>query len=207
MLALGRPPRLMHLRPQSSIPDFGSTSFPAWRGGGGVSGLWPQPQLVHSGNQEADLSPLGFELVTESTSTVLNAAVRRYWDHLLFPFPNHQAIEQRFTLRILVSDDNDTLLALGVDESYHLIVPQAPASGSSSPWEGALKAKTVFGALRGLETFSQLIRWNEASESYSLRDLPLRIVDWPRFPWRYAVSPPSSARDAPHSGGSQRHHD
>lgn len=173
------------MRPQSSMPELVSTSFPAWRGGGGLTGLWPQPQIVQGGQHQADLSPLGFEVITASESTVLNAAIQRYQhQQLFFPFPTrHDPIKQRLTLNVAVSDDNDTNLGLGMQESYMLLVPQPPSS-HGSPWEATLKAGTVWGALRGLETFSQLIRWNDASETYSIPDLPINIIDWPRFPWR-----------------------
>jgi hypothetical protein len=175
------------MRPQSSMPELVSTSFPAWRGGGGLTGLWPQPQIVQGGQHQADLSPLGFEVITASESTVLNAAIQRYQhQQLFFPFPTrHDPIKQRLTLNVAVSDDNDTNLGLGMQESYMLLVPQPPSS-HGSPWEATLKAGTVWGALRGLETFSQLIRWNDASETYSIPDLPINIIDWPRFPWRYS---------------------
>jgi len=47
-----------------------------------------------------------------------------------------------------------------------------------------LSADTIFGAMRGLETFSQLIVYHEDGESYVLPYLPLTIRDWPRYPWR-----------------------
>ena len=60
---------------------------------------------------------------------------------------------------------------LGEDESYHLEI--APAGAH-------LLAPTVTGALRGLETFSQLI----APDADSFSVPALHIEDRPRFPWR-----------------------
>jgi hexosaminidase len=152
--------------------------------------------MVDAGRVEADLSPLGFAVETESMSAVLNAAIERYQNQqLFFPFPTtpHEGtpIKQRFTLAIAVGDDDDSRLALGMQESYFLSVPLPPTPGAGEGWRATLKAPTVWGALRGLETFSQLIRWNDASETYSLPDLPITIVDWPRFPWRYHPLSPS----------------
>jgi hexosaminidase len=145
--------------------------------------------MVDAGRVEADLSPLGFAVETESMSAVLNAAIERYQNQqLFFPFPTtpHEGtpIKQRFTLVVAVGDDDDSRLALGMQESYFLSVPTPPTPGAGEGWRATLKAPTVWGALRGLETFSQLIRWNDASETYSMPDLPITIVDWPRFPWR-----------------------
>jgi hexosaminidase len=63
------------------------------------------------------------------------------------------------------------LPTLGEDESYQLDVTPAAAH---------LTAPTVTGALRGLETFSQLIA--PGADSFVVP--ALRIEDRPRFPWR-----------------------
>ena len=62
------------------------------------------------------------------------------------------------------------------DESYNLSVT---AVGIAT-----LHAKTVFGALRGLETFSQLVLFDFDTGSYTLRFAPWAIIDAPRFPHR-----------------------
>lgn len=197
--AQAAPPRLMRTRPALSSDDnVGSTSKDSWRLGGGISGLWPKPQMVKGGPIEAPLSSLGFEITTKSASSVLNSAIKRYWTELLFPFQEKTRsdtksaipIGRRFKLIVSVEDDGDSYSALRLymNESYTLVIPEPPA-GSSVSWIGHLRAETVFGALRGLETFSQTIRWNDTSETYSLPDLPLQISDWPRFPWRYTGNP------------------
>jgi len=79
-------------------------------------------------------------------------------------------------LTVVVASDKDDELSLDTDESYRLSVDASPAA--------LLEANTVFGALHGLETFSQLIKWNDRKEVYSIPDLPIQITDFPRFPWR-----------------------
>ena len=37
----------------------------------------------------------------------------------------------------------------------------------------------------GLETFAQLIDWNDEVRAYLMWDVPLVVLDAPRFPWRY----------------------
>ena len=72
-----------------------------------------------------------------------------------------------------VEESEASPLQLGVDESYSL---------SLSPSGGTLTAPSVWGALRGLETFAQLVQWD--GDRYVLCSLPLTLADAPRFAWR-----------------------
>ena len=66
-----------------------------------------------------------------------------------------------------------------MDESYTLNVDGSGAT---------LTAPNQWGALRGLESFSQLIAWqydrSSDSNTYSIQMLPVAIKDAPRFKWR-----------------------
>jgi len=64
-----------------------------------------------------------------------------------------------------------------VDESYVLTIP---ADGSMA----SLKAVTVYGAIRGLESFSQLVQFVFADHAYELAGAPWEIQDFPRFSHR-----------------------
>lgn len=75
---------------------------------------------------------------------------------------------------VVIADAGAAKLKLGVDESYQLIVGSPRAS---------LKSETVYGAVRGLETFSQLVDMNSCPE-YLIRNATVSITDTPRFPWR-----------------------
>jgi hexosaminidase len=78
------------------------------------------------------------------------------------------------------------------DESYTLVAPDGTAGG----W-ATLTATTVFGAMRGLETFSQLLAYNLTSRVYST--VTTVVQDAPRFPYRavmvdtsrHFISPPA----------------
>ena len=74
----------------------------------------------------------------------------------------------------------ETVPAVGTweieDEWYSLEVPE---SG-----DVILKAKTVFGALHGLETIAQLSEWDDEPRRFTIGRLPLKIDDFPRFKWR-----------------------
>jgi hexosaminidase len=75
--------------------------------------------------------------------------------------------------------DTTVPLTLGVDETYEL---QVTATGAE------LNAATQWAALRGIESFSQLVRWNHtynpAGDVYFVDELPVVIKDTPRFQWR-----------------------
>lgn len=60
------------------------------------------------------------------------------------------------------------------DESYSLVVPEHG--------DAVLKSQTVWGALRGLETFSQLVHQDSVSKAF-LINVTL-VDDHPRFPYR-----------------------
>ena len=71
---------------------------------------------------------------------------------------------------------SDAVLRLGVDESYTIVVdPRAPVPAR-------LAAPTIFGAMRGLETFAQLVSYNLSDASYACE--AVQISDAPRFPFR-----------------------
>jgi hexosaminidase len=81
------------------------------------------------------------------------------------------AAGQQATLRVECTARGPLYPTLGEDESYQLAI--AP--------EGALlKAATVDGVLRGLETFAQLV----VAGANGFEAPAVRIDDRPRFPWR-----------------------
>lgn len=81
------------------------------------------------------------------------------------------------TSLVVTVDDVATPLGMGVSEAYNVSVP---AGGGSA----ALLAATVWGALRGLETFAQLVQVDPASGSLLIADAPVEVQDAPRFQHR-----------------------
>jgi len=71
-----------------------------------------------------------------------------------------------------------------VDESYTLTLP---ADGSP----GRLAAPTVWGALLGLQTLSQLVRYDFDAGAYWVDGAPVLIADWPEFCWRGLMVDPA----------------
>jgi hexosaminidase len=147
--------------------------------------VWPHPASVVSGPPGSSIavSPdFTFQLVngTES-SALLGRAMARY-ESIVFPFgrlpvsPNLDGSASLYGLQISASSVDDHL-ALGVSEEYTLVVPARAGMAS-------LSARTIFGLLRGLETFAQIVRFDSDSAQYLIRSTPLLIEDEPRFPWR-----------------------
>ena len=142
--------------------------------------LWPLPYALTTGNSVVSLSATQFKITTSSSSTVLQAAIQRYQTQILFPFASsgtRSGAPVLATLNVTVSSDSQNL-QLGVDESYSLSV----TSGSST--RATLSAATIFGAMRGLETFSQLVDFDANSMTYAITQTPLTVTDQPRFAWR-----------------------
>ena len=79
--------------------------------------------------------------------------------------PDHTLIVRALLVYVRVADDS---LGLGTSENYTLDIAFPFAT---------LAADTVYGAMRGLETFGQLVQ-----PDYSIR--AQRVEDFPRFPFR-----------------------
>lgn len=120
--------------------------------------LWPKPQSQTLSSHVLHIDPEHFTFRSKGySSSILEAAYDRYSD-LMFDTPDyeqsdsntlskkhkHRSIE-RLDVYVYSFDQS---LNLDTDESYTLTV-EAPVS--------VLQCHTVYGALRGLETLSQLI--------------------------------------------------
>ncbi|CAO3637158.1 unnamed protein product [Cunninghamella blakesleeana] len=121
--------------------------------------LFPIPQEVNWTGKAATLSS-DFQIIG-ATNTHVKEAAKRYqklirkerWEPVQVPYekekPLKKASKQITHLRLHVKD-NHAKLDMGVDESYEL-----RATGESNI--AILTSNTWVGALRGLETFSQLV--------------------------------------------------
>eukprot|EP01094_Clydonella_sp_ATCC50884_P010127 TRINITY_DN1968_c0_g1_i1.p1 TRINITY_DN1968_c0_g1~~TRINITY_DN1968_c0_g1_i1.p1 ORF type:complete len:548 (+),score=159.09 TRINITY_DN1968_c0_g1_i1:50-1693(+) len=150
--------------------------------------LWPQPSYLSVGTSSLFLNPLAFSVSANVSSSVLNAAISRYYNastaasapSLFFPFtgsaapPGSSPTVSVLAIGVVSSSES---LQLGTDESYSLTVP---ASGGTA----TAQANTIFGAMRALESFSQLIDFDTTSLTYSIDVAPVSVNDAPRFSWR-----------------------
>eukprot|EP01133_Synstelium_polycarpum_P004110 gene4110-4799_t len=128
------------------------------------------------GEVNVTMDPSRFRIETSSSSEILNIVIKRYQDLVLFPYGRggHVA-DNHLVLTVTVASDNEDL-QLGVSENYTLSI-----DGSSNL---AITADTVYGAMRALETFSQLITYSETADAYSINFTPIMIEDFPRFAYR-----------------------
>lgn len=149
--------------------------------------LWPLPSEFTSGDDTLSVDPRISLSLAGRDSAIVRAAFDRY-KGIIFrhadaasSFRGRKTLYDVRSLRIVVESDNEDL-QLGVDESYELFV--AKNDGHSIVGEAMIGANTVYGALRGLETFSQLCTFDYDSKSVVIYQAPWYVQDKPRFAYR-----------------------
>ncbi len=141
-------------------------------------GLMPVPAQLELGETAVAIDP-GFTVTIdgEGATPRLRRAVQRMLRRLsdrttlFFEPATFLELEGRSIASMVVSAGREGSLVLGEDESYRLTVS---ADGI------ALQAATDIGAMRGLETFLQLV----VIDGSGVRVPEAVVYDEPRFPWR-----------------------
>jgi hexosaminidase len=170
------------------------------------AGLWPRPQShsslpggdltaardafdfslsgIRAGFPQAELLQRAFVRYNDilfGTQGVSSDKKKTQKDEKRDTLEKGEADSELLGLRVHVRGETASdYIQLGTDESYSLWV------NSSQKGFAFLEANTVFGALRGLETFSQLF-YGPGLGDAALGDVlcqQTRISDAPRFPWR-----------------------
>ncbi|XP_056273529.1 beta-hexosaminidase subunit alpha [Pseudoliparis swirei] len=148
-----------------------------------VEGVWPLPQTFTSSNEQYPVNPQAFyfgygrQSAAQRGCSVLDAAFIRYYS-LIFPdYTGNDVLrffeDKPFHIEINVDhDDCESYPHEDSSEKYNLSVSAGQAS---------LNAETVWGAVRGLETFSQLV-YQDDFGSYFVNQT--EIDDFPRFQFR-----------------------
>ncbi|NXE94764.1 HEXB hexosaminidase, partial [Menura novaehollandiae] len=152
--------------------------------------LWPLPQWVRTSPRQLQLAPSRFQLVHGAGSSagpgcgLLQDAFRRYYEYM---FGNSRrrrrgrrplaarAEPELSQLQVVIEAEDpgcDRHPLLTSSEAYHLTVTEPVA---------VLKAYEIWGALRGLETFSQLVHEDDYG-SFLVNES--EIHDFPRFAHR-----------------------
>uniref|UniRef100_A0A7N8WQF8 Beta-hexosaminidase n=1 Tax=Mastacembelus armatus TaxID=205130 RepID=A0A7N8WQF8_9TELE len=147
--------------------------------------LWPLPQKVQISEVSFKLSRASFQIIdaeqsfADPTCRLLQDAYRRYYEYIFVGAQTHKSSSNKRAGRAeltelqvrITSPDTECggYPEVTSDESYELSVDQPFA---------VLKAPKVWGALRGLETFSQLVYEDE----YGAKSINSTVIsDFPRF--------------------------
>lgn len=171
-------------------------------------GLWPLPQQMTSTDEYFEIEPSNFQLLTKDVDIancdILAKAIERYTDltfiddcsQLGQPKTNcfgqkssakntrqykssqhsNQFVGQLTNLTIEVRSKCETIKTQESDEMYTLRI-----NSDDFPGQAILFANNVWGALYGLEAFSQLLY---QSSNGTFRVNSTFILDYPRFPHR-----------------------
>ncbi|KAG4998744.1 hypothetical protein AAZX31_10G275900 [Glycine max] len=149
--------------------------------------IWPLPAKFSFGNDSLSVDPALSLSGNGAASAIVRDAFHRYkgilfkhgdrFSFLRTPRPVYDVTR----LSINVHSHSEEL-QLGVDESYNLFVSRAQALSGAG--QVTIEANTVFGALRGLETFSQLCSFDYTTKTVQIYKAPWSILDKPRFPYR-----------------------
>ncbi|XP_042731114.1 beta-hexosaminidase subunit beta [Lagopus leucura] len=150
--------------------------------------LWPLPQSLRTSRFRLQLAPERFQVVHGTGSSagpacgLLQDAFRRYYEYMFgrssWRKPHRaspSAQGELSQLQVVIASPEsgcDSFPHLASNEAYHLTVSEPVA---------ILKADEVWGALRGLETFSQLVHEDEYG-SFLINES--EIYDFPRFAHR-----------------------
>ncbi|KAI8032034.1 Beta-hexosaminidase 1 [Camellia lanceoleosa] len=152
--------------------------------------LWPLPSEFTSGNKTLAVDPdLSLSVGGEGGgSAIVSEAFERYRAIIFKQSSWFSKLKLRGNsaydiskLKIIVHSDDEEI-QLGTDESYSLVV--AKSDDRSIIGDATIEANSVFGALRGLETFSQLCAYDYVTKTVQVYKAPWYIRDRPRFAYR-----------------------
>eukprot|EP00466_Bigelowiella_natans_P014964 jgi/Bigna1/66779/fgenesh1_pg.2_\ len=157
--------------------------------------FWPKPRVFSNGTMELSVVPGSLMFHSSMPSPLLDGAWKRTTS-LMFPWTSDSISKEdqmgsnaRLT-EVFVEVKEIVSLhvqppTLGVNERYHLdIVP----STDDLSWKCNITAETVWGAMHGLITLSQMVEplqpTEEGKREYVIRAAPWSIEDYPVLPHR-----------------------
>ncbi|XP_021739613.1 beta-hexosaminidase 1-like [Chenopodium quinoa] len=150
--------------------------------------IWPLPANSTSGADTLTVDP-DLSISNSGNSPIISAAFLRYkciiFSHATTVPPGFRSLRTPvFDISVvqIVVRSSDEELQFGVDESYVLRI--SGRDNHSIVGFAAIEANTVYGALRALETFSQLCTFHYESKTVKVMKAPWYIQDEPRFAYR-----------------------
>lgn len=161
--------------------------------------VWPEPQQIESTNNFFVLRPNAFRFqITGKSCDILEDATIRYYNTIFYP-PRGSGVSKRFaklskkashtwetskhfrgyldTVALHVMQPCEKYPSLNMDEHYEIKLDT-----SDRPSEGIIISASVWGALRGLETLSQLIYASANGVAFQINST--FVMDFPRFSHR-----------------------
>lgn len=154
--------------------------------------LWPAPQSAALGASALSVDALDFAFsVAGADGGLLRGALARYAALLFVRAPPTEPLNASLVpvvgaLRALAVDvrSPDETLGPATSENYTLEVAAGAAPGADG--SATLAADTVYGAIRGLETFTQLVDFvGPLGSAFVVRTAA--VADFPRFAHRGAL--------------------
>lgn len=155
--------------------------------------VWPKPQNQVKYNGFLVVDPRNFAFKTAGyTCDILTEATKRYLDILkksviiddgvgdidyLFSVNNVEVAGPLYNLQINLQAPCEYLPHLAMDEHYELDV-----NTPNDPMTATLTSTSIWGILRGLETFSQLLTSSRMRGYLMINSTAIK--DYPRFPHR-----------------------
>lgn len=163
---------------------------------------WPLPQSMSMGTNNLTVDPMNLEMTTDSQCDIIVEALERYRGILLTEkgkpsmgsFKKLDVLARRkagtwVDIHIGASDANLTSLHVSVEggscERYpYLDMKESYVLAVFENGTALIKSPSVWGALRGLESFSQLTFIPPSAKGNVLKIRTALIEDYPRFPHR-----------------------
>uniref|UniRef100_A0A1B6KR81 Beta-hexosaminidase n=1 Tax=Graphocephala atropunctata TaxID=36148 RepID=A0A1B6KR81_9HEMI len=155
----------------------------SWVPGRTVGQVWPLPQNVSFYTTQVSIDPSNFLIrISNVTCPVLEEAVKRYTDVIKKALPHHQHGQEcpggeLKEVLVALTGPCEEWPHLEMDEHYELHVNRPDYEGVA-----IVSSSSMWGLLRGLETFSQLV--TPTTDSCCLVLNSTDILDYPRFKHR-----------------------
>lgn len=134
----------------ASVPKISAVHYPINVWPKPTTFSWPRPQVTSLSNNFT-IHPPQHKYLRTAVDRYLKLFAEEHYRPLVVPALNLTSSPSLQALNIIVADIAAPL-AHGVNESYTLSIPSTWRSTAAT-----LSAQTVWGAMRGLETFSQLV--------------------------------------------------